>query len=178
MTRSLSAVYVTSLTTLQKTVCRGWAGNAGCRVGETWITNFWRHHTAACMASQSLSTWILTSSQLCRATSRRLHDEGQCVLGKETLGLLGTGKFGGQEFLYLTPTLTLSPPEWFCIKAGRCVGHFNVFIVWAKSQDSVHKPQFLKRRERRAEADPNQGPSAYQPSALPLGHTGSHGRAL
>ena len=26
-------------------------------------------------------------------------------------------------------------------------------IAWAKSQDSVHKPQFLKRRERRAEAD-------------------------
>ena len=25
--------------------------------------------------------------------------------------------------------------------------------MWAKSQDSVHKPQFLKRRERRAEAD-------------------------
>ena len=28
-------------------------------------------------------------------------------------------------------------------------------------------------RERRAEADSNQGPSAYQPNALPLGQTGS-----
>ena len=28
-------------------------------------------------------------------------------------------------------------------------------------------------RERRAEADSNRGPSAYQPNALPLGHTGS-----
>ena len=29
------------------------------------------------------------------------------------------------------------------------MGHFNVsLIVWAKSQDSVHKPQFLKRREK------------------------------
>ena len=32
--------------------------------------------------------------------------------------------------------------------------HFNVsLIVWAKSQDSAHKPQFLKRRERRDETD-------------------------
>ena len=30
------------------------------------------------------------------------------------------------------------------------------------------------RRERRAETDWNRGPSAYQPNALPLGHTGSH----
>ena len=29
--------------------------------------------------------------------------------------------------------------------------------------------------ERRAEAVSNRGPSAYQPTALPLGHTGSHG---
>ena len=28
------------------------------------------------------------------------------------------------------------------------------------------------RRERRAEADSNRGPSAYQPNALPLGQTG------
>ena len=51
--------------------------------------------------------------------------------------------------------------------------HFNVsLIVWAKSQDSVQKPQLLKKRERRAEAD--RTTVAYQPSALPLGHTGSH----
>ena len=30
------------------------------------------------------------------------------------------------------------------------------------------------RRERRAEADSNGCPSAYQPNALPLGQTGSH----
>ena len=47
------------------------------------------------------------------------------------------------------------------------------FIVRAKSQDSVHKPQFLKRKESRSGS--NRGPSASQPSALPLGHTGSHG---
>ena len=43
--------------------------------------------------------------------------------------------------------------------------------MWAKSQDSVHKSQFLKRKESRSGS--NRGPSAYQPSALPLGHTGS-----
>ena len=53
------------------------------------------------------------------------------------------------------------------------MSHFNVsLIVWAKSPDSVHKPPFLKRKESRRGS--NRGPSAYQPSALPLGHTGSH----
>ena len=51
--------------------------------------------------------------------------------------------------------------------------HFNLsLIVWAKLQDSVHKPQILKRNESRSGS--NRGPSAHQPSALPLGHTGSH----
>ena len=64
-----------------------------------------------------------------------------------------------------------------CIKVGCCVSHFNVsFTVWAKSQDSVHKPQFLKRKESRSGS--NRGPSAYQPSALPLGHTGSRTHQL
>ena len=50
--------------------------------------------------------------------------------------------------------------------------HCNVsLIMWAKSQDSVHKPQFVKRKESRSGS--NRGPSAYQPSALPLDHTGS-----
>ena len=34
------------------------------------------------------------------------------------------------------------------------------------------KPQFLKRKESRSGS--NRGPSAHQPIALPLGHTGSH----
>ena len=34
------------------------------------------------------------------------------------------------------------------------------------------------RRERRAEADSNRGPSTYQPNALPLGQTGSHRNQL
>ena len=40
-----------------------------------------------------------------------------------------------------------------------------------KSQDSVPDHNFC--RERRAEADSNRGPSAYQHNALPLGQTGS-----
>ena len=52
------------------------------------------------------------------------------------------------------------------------MSHFNVsLIVWAKSRDGVRKPQFLKRKESRSGS--NRGPSAYQPTALPLGHTGS-----
>ena len=58
-------------------------------------------------------------------------------------------------------------------KASSCVRPYIVStIVWAKSKDSVHKPPFLKRKESRSGS--NRGPSAYQPSALPLGHTGSH----
>ena len=45
------------------------------------------------------------------------------------------------------------------MKVGSCVSHFNVsLIVWAKSQDSVRKPQFFRRRERRAEADRTEVP--------------------
>ena len=71
----------------------------------------------------------------------------------------------------------LSRPDWLCIKAGSCVRHFNVsLIVWAKSQDSVHKPPFCKRKERRSGS--NRSPSAYQPSAVPLGHTGSQTQSV
>ena len=41
------------------------------------------------------------------------------------------------------------------------MSHFNVsFNVWAKSHDSVHKPQFLKRKESRIGL--NRSPSAYR----------------
>ena len=55
------------------------------------------------------------------------------------------------------------------------MGHFNVSsIVWAKSQVSVHKPHFLKRRERTAEADRTTVLLLTSQNALPLGHIGSH----
>ena len=67
-----------------------------------------------------------------------------------------------------------SPPEWLCIKADSCARHFNIsFIVWAESQDGVHKPQFLERKK--GQSGWNQGSSAYQPTTLPVGHTGLHG---
>ena len=52
--------------------------------------------------------------------------------------------------------------------------HFNISVGSdGQSHKTVHKPQPFWR-ERRAEAVSNRGPSAYQPNALPLGHTGSH----
>ena len=61
--------------------------------------------------------------------------------------------------------VTLSPPEWFCIKVGSCVSHFAVSLtVWAQSQDSVHNPHFLKRKDRWSGS--NRGPSTYQPGAF------------
>ena len=43
-----------------------------------------------------------------------------------------------------------------------------------KSQDSVHRPQFLKRKESWSRFEPRSPGCAYQPTALPLGQTGSH----
>ena len=91
---------------------------------------------------------------------------------QKPLRLIRDGEVRGSGILYLTPTRYTVITRRLCVKVGSCVSHFNVsFItVWAKSQDSAHKPQFLKREENRSGS--NRGPSAYQPSALPLGHTG------
>ena len=43
-----------------------------------------------------------------------------------------------------------------------------------KSQDSIHRPQLLKRKESRSGFEPR---LTYQPNALPLGQTGSLGNA-
>ena len=57
-----------------------------------------------------------------------------------------------------------------CIKVGIDESRFNVSLIGGtKSQDRVHKPQLLKRKE--AEAVSNRGPYAYQPNVLPLGQT-------
>ena len=70
---------------------------------------------------------------------------------------------------------TLSPPEWHLHWDGQRREPFYCF--WGtKSQDSVQKLQPLWR-ERRAKAESSRASlSAYQPKALPLGQTGSHGR--
>ena len=76
------------------------------------------------------------------------------------------GGAGGRDF-FISNTYSLHcHHQIYYIKVGSCVRHFNVsLIVWAKSQDSVRKPQFWKSKESRS--GPNRGPSAYQPSALP-----------
>ena len=86
---------------------------------------------------------------------------------QKPLRLIRDREVGGSGF-FLSHTYSLhSSPEWFCIKLGSCVSHFDVsLIVWAKSQDSVHKPQFLKTEE--SWSGSNRGPSVYQPSTLLL----------
>ena len=67
----------------------------------------------------------------------------------------------------MTPALRI----WWAVLSVSAILMF--YELWgAKSQDSVQRPQFFMRK--RAEADSNRGPSAYQPDALPLGQTGSH----
>ena len=60
-----------------------------------------------------------------------------------------------------------------CIKMGSDESHFNVSLIVRDkvTRQCPHTTTFGS--ERRAEADSNRGPSAYQPTALPLGKTGS-----
>ena len=62
-----------------------------------------------------------------------------------------------------------------CIKMGSEESHFNVSLT-VRNKVTRQCPQTtpLFWRERRAEAVLNRGPSAYHPTALPLGQTGSH----
>ena len=50
----------------------------------------------------------------------------------------------------------------------------NHFTVSVDSDGQVSTNHNLFEEKSRAEAVSNRGPSAYQPNALPLGHTGSH----
>ena len=74
---------------------------------------------------------------------------------------------GGRGRLYLTPHSHHQNDT--CIKMGSNESHFNVLlIVRIKSQDSVCRPQLLKR----GEVELGGGPSAYEPKALQLGQAG------
>ena len=60
-----------------------------------------------------------------------------------------------------------------CIKMGSDESRFNIsLIVRDKVTDSVHRPQFLKRKESRSGLELR---SLCLPASLPLGHTGSRG---
>ena len=86
----------------------------------------------------------------------------------------GWGSLGVRNFISNTDWLHCHHQIDSAFKVGSCVSHFNVtLIVWAKSQDSVHKSQFFEEKGKESQSGSNQGPSAYPPSALPLGHTGS-----
>ena len=60
---------------------------------------------------------------------------------------------------------------------GSDESHFNVSV---ESDGQSHKTVSTNHNlfERRAEAVSNQGPSAYQPNALPLGQTGSQSQPV
>ena len=66
----------------------------------------------------------------------------------------GRGSWGSGIFISNSYLLHYHHQNDSALRWGSCVSHFNIsLIVWAKPQDSVHKPQFLKRREKRAEED-------------------------
>ena len=81
-------------------------------------------------------------------------------------------RWGKRDVIYLS--LHCHHQNDSCITMGSDESYFNVPLRRDKvtrSQDSVHRPQLLKRKE--GEADSNRDPSAYLPDALPLGQTGS-----
>ena len=78
---------------------------------------------------------------------------------------------GEREIIYLS--LHCHHQNDFCFKVGSDESHFNVSVG---SDGQSHKTVSTNHslfEERRAEAGSNRGPSAYQPNALPLGHSGS-----
>ena len=61
-----------------------------------------------------------------------------------------------------------------CVKMGSDESHFNVSLIVRGQSHKTVSTNHNFWRERRAEAVSNRRPSAYQPTALPLGQTGSH----
>ena len=60
-----------------------------------------------------------------------------------------------------------------CIKMGSDESHFNVSLI-VRDKVTRQCPQTTTfEKKRRAEAVSNRGPSAYHPTTLPLGQTGS-----
>ena len=60
-----------------------------------------------------------------------------------------------------------------CIKMGSDESHFNVSVGSDGQSRKTVSTNHNFWREKRTEAVSNRGPSAYQPTALPLGQTGS-----
>ena len=84
----------------------------------------------------------------------------------------GVWRLGEREIIYLS--LHCHHQNDSCIKMGSDESHFNVSLI-VRDKVTRQCPQTtILELKGRAEADSNRGPSAYQPTALPLGHTGSH----
>ena len=108
-------------------------------------------------------TWCLTSTE----TIRLIRD------GERGAG--GGVEVGGEPgwlytYRYTVTTRMTSALRWAAMRAilmfHNCEGH--------RQSPQTTSFDWLSRSERRAEADSNRGPSAYQPNALPLGQTSSH----
>ena len=102
-----------------------------------------------------------------------------CLTSTETVRLIRDGEKGGYggggrgRLLYLS--LHCYHQNDSCIKMGSDESHFTECFVNCEGRN--HKTVSTDHSfgsERRAEADSNRGPSAYRPTALPLGQTGSH----
>ena len=78
----------------------------------------------------------------------------------------------GKEGDYISTYRYTVTTRMTCIKMGSDESHFNVSLVVRDSHKTVSRDHNFSR-ERRAEAVSNRGPSAYQPTVLPLGQTGS-----
>ena len=85
-------------------------------------------------------------------------------------GEKGVWRWGEREIIYI-PIATLSPPELPLL--GSDESRFNVSLT-VRDKVTRQCPQTtIFEEKRRAEADSNRGPSAYQLNALALGQTGS-----
>ena len=83
----------------------------------------------------------------------------------------GGGFWSGGEILY-TYRYTVTTRMTYALRRAA----MRVILMFHNCEGQSHKTVSTDHtfcRERRAEADSNRGPSAYQPNALPLGQTGS-----
>ena len=84
---------------------------------------------------------------------------------------------GGREIIYLS--LHCHHQNDSCIKVGSDVSHFNVsLIVTRQCPQTTNFEVKGEPKQIRTKADSNRGPSAYQPTALPLGRTGSRSASI
>ena len=78
--------------------------------------------------------------------------------------------WGEREIIYLS--LHCHHQNDSFIKMGSDESHFKVSSI-VRDKITRHCPDNNFSRERRAEVDSNQDPTAYQPNALPLSQPGS-----